>query len=148
MAKETAGGRPLLEGVRVLDLSMIWDGPYATRLLADLGAEVVKVEAVQRIDPLRHLPYSPGGKPGADPWNCSALFHDLGRNKLGLTLDLEQTQGKEHLLTLARISDVVVENLQRRRHGESGHRLPCPARGPARHHHVLHVGLRAHGALS
>ena len=110
MAKETAGGRPLLEGVRVLDFSMIWDGPYATRLLVDLGAEVIKVEAVQRIDSLRHLPYFPGGKPGADPWNCGALFHDLGRNKLGLTLDLGRPQGKEHLLTLARISDVVVEN--------------------------------------
>ena len=112
---------PPLEGVRVLDLSVIWAGPYATRLLADLGAEVIKVEALSFYDiqrgpvaPTRghiNLNY-PDGDPGDEPWNRSAWFNTLHINKLDVTLDLVEETGRDLLLRLAAVSDVVIENFR------------------------------------
>ena len=110
-----------MEGVRVLDLSVIWAGPYATRLLADLGAEVIKVEALSFYDiqrgpvaPTRghiNLNY-PDGDPGDEPWNRSAWFNTLHINKLDVTLDLVEETGRDLLLHLAAVSDVVIENFR------------------------------------
>ena len=110
-----------LEGVRVLDLSVIWAGPYATRLLADLGAEVIKVEALSFYDiqrgpvaPTRghiNLNY-PDGDPGDEPWNRSAWFNTLHINKLDVTLDLVEETGRDLLLRLVALSDVVIENFR------------------------------------
>ena len=105
----------------MLDLSVIWAGPYATRLLADLGAEVIKVEALSFYDiqrgpvaPTRghiNLNY-PDGDPGDEPWNRSAWFNTLHINKLDVTLDLVEETGRDLLLRLAAISDVVIENFR------------------------------------
>ncbi len=105
----------------MLDLSVIWAGPYCTRLLADLGAEVIKVEAlgfydIQRgpVAPTRghiNLNY-PDGDPGDEPWNRSAWFNTLHINKLDVTLDLVEETGRDLLLRLAGISDVVIENFR------------------------------------
>jgi CoA:oxalate CoA-transferase len=93
--------RPLA-GVRVLDLTRVLAGPYCTMVLADLGAEVVKVEVPGRGDDSRHF----GPFVGAE----SAYFMSLNRNKKSITLDLKTARGKELFLELAQQFHVLVEN--------------------------------------
>ncbi len=104
-----------LEGVRALEVAEVWAGPFCGTLLADLGAEVIKVESVQRIyrGALRPRPDTPGypeGGPGERPWNRVANFNAVNRNKLGITLDLSDPEGVEVFKRLARVSDVVFSN--------------------------------------
>jgi crotonobetainyl-CoA:carnitine CoA-transferase CaiB-like acyl-CoA transferase len=94
----------LLSGVRVLDLTRLLPGPYATLLLADLGAEVIKIEEPRRGDPVRALPPFLGDE--------SARFLALNRNKKSLTLDLKSEKGRTILLKLAETSDVVIEGFR------------------------------------
>ncbi len=96
--------RDLLKGVRVLDLTRLLPGPYATLLLADLGAEVIKIEEPKVGDPVRWLPPFMGKK--------SARFEALNRNKKSLTLDLKKPEGREIFLKLARRADVVIEGFR------------------------------------
>ncbi len=103
-----AGDRLPLSGVRVLELTANWAGPLAARHLADLGAEVIKIEPPDR-------PATRGGQyPGAEPlkyhYNRSAYFNKLNRNKLDVALNLSHPEGRELLLELVRESDVVLEN--------------------------------------
>lgn len=97
-----------LTSVRVLDLTMVWAGPYGTRILGDMGAEVIKVEAVGFYDQLRNLGFLPPGTENA--WNKAAYFNHNNRNKLGCTLDLASTRGRDLFLDLVKTADVVVEN--------------------------------------
>ena len=104
-----------LAGVRSLELAEIWAGPFCGVLLGDLGAEVIKVESIQRIarGPVRAPQGSagyPDGDPGERPWNRAANFNGLNRNKLGLTLDLGDPNGADAFKELVSISDVVVSN--------------------------------------
>ncbi len=105
-----------LHGIRVLDLGMFWAGPYAGRLLADMGAEVIKVEGPHRPDPLRLVPRGlfPNGEPGEHPWNRSGMINERNRNKLAISLNLSQPQGLELFKKLVVISDVVIENFSAR----------------------------------
>ncbi len=97
-----------LAGVRVLDLTMVWAGPYGTRLLADLGAEVIKVEAARSWDMLRSV-HLLGGE--TERWyDKAAFFHHNNRNKYACTIDLNTPQGKELALRLVSMSDIVIEN--------------------------------------
>jgi len=103
-----------LHGVKILDLTHVWAGPLAVRFLADLGAQVVKVEAPYGRGP-REYPAQPiggwlGGEPGAQPWNVNAIFNKLHRNRRSVCLDLKQTHGRETLLALVAIADVLIEN--------------------------------------
>jgi crotonobetainyl-CoA:carnitine CoA-transferase CaiB-like acyl-CoA transferase len=91
----------MLEGVRVLDLSRVIAGPYCAMLLGDLGADVVKLERPGRGDDLRGL----RGKNG-----MSAAFAAVNRNKRGIAVDLQQSDGAKIAFALARRADVVVEN--------------------------------------
>lgn len=92
----------LLEGVRVLDLSRVLAGPYCTMLLADMGAEVIKIEMPGVGDDSRqNAPFVNGE---------SAYFMNLNRNKRGITLNLKSEKGKEIFRKLVQISDIVVEN--------------------------------------
>ena len=97
------GGLPL-EGVRVLDLSRLLPGPYATLVLADLGADVVKVEEPQGGDYARWMPPLAGEQSG--------FFHALNRNKRSLRLDLKRPEGPAVLRRLVRRFDVVVESFR------------------------------------
>ena len=108
-----------LEGVRVLDITHVWAGPFCTRLLGDMGAEVIKVESIGRYDPERGLArigpgdrrrVYPDGDPGVRPYNRAGRFNAYNRNKLGLTLDLRTDQGRGLIRDLVAVSDVVVEN--------------------------------------
>ncbi|ABS25738.1 CaiB/BaiF CoA-transferase family protein [Anaeromyxobacter sp. Fw109-5] len=95
--------RPL-EGLRVLDLSRLLPGPFATLVLADLGADVVLVEDPRGGDALRRLPPLAGEASGA--------FHALNRNKCSVALDVRRPEGAAVFLRLARRADVVVESFR------------------------------------
>jgi len=94
-----------LEGYRVIDFGWAAAAPRATCLLADMGAEVIKVETRKRPDPVRFGPDNLERNPEQDP-----LFHSINRNKLGILLDLTRSEGIEIIKKLIGISDVVVEN--------------------------------------
>ena len=99
-----------LHGVRVLDLTMAWAGPYATRLLADMGAEVIKVESVNNWDLIRSFT---GQRPTVERvWDKSPYFNHLNRNKYGCVLDLSGEKGRDLFLRLVELSDVVMENFR------------------------------------
>ncbi len=99
-----------LHSIRVLDLTMAWAGPYATRLLADMGAEVIKVEAVDNWDLLRSFTGQP---PTVERvWDKSPYFNHLNRNKYGCVLDVSGEKGRELFLRLVEVSDVVIENFR------------------------------------
>lgn len=101
--------RPLA-GIRVLDLGMITAGASASALLADLGADVMKVEAGSAIDLFRTWE---GRPPGTDWWNRSRFFHFTNRNKRGLGIDLKSPDGRALFLRLVGKADVVLENFRR-----------------------------------
>jgi crotonobetainyl-CoA:carnitine CoA-transferase CaiB-like acyl-CoA transferase len=95
-----------LEGVRVLDLSRVLAGPYATMVLADLGADVLKVEHPGRGDDTRHWgPPFAGGE--------SAYFLSINRNKRSIAVDLKTPEGLEKVKGLAARADIVIENMRR-----------------------------------
>ena len=116
-----------LAGTRVLDQTIIWAGPYASMILGDLGAEVIRVESVQHFafqtrgytpHPTEEMVPSLGilgggyvdSDPGEKPWNRYAVFNVTGRNKLSVTADLSRLEGVEIFKRLAAISDVVIDN--------------------------------------
>ena len=95
-----------LEGVRVVDFSWIVAGPTCTRILADFGAEVIRVENEQTMDYTRNSM----APPGANSPNMGGLFNNLNRNKLGVTINVMHPSGMELLHDLIAVSDIVVEN--------------------------------------
>jgi crotonobetainyl-CoA:carnitine CoA-transferase CaiB-like acyl-CoA transferase len=99
-----------LAGVRIADLTAVWAGPYATRLLADQGAEVIKVESPNNPDLLRALGLQPPGTPFA--YNRASYFNHNNRNKYGVAIDLGTAAGRERFLDLVTTSDVVIENFR------------------------------------
>ena len=102
-----------LTGIRIVDLSMFWSGPLATDLFAQYGADVVKVESVQRVDGWRGL----SGNPGIEGSN---LFNGVNLNKSAVTLDLTSARGKELLRPLVAAADALVENFSPRVMGNFG----------------------------
>ena len=95
-----------LEGLKVLDLSRVLAGPYATMALADLGADVIKVEHPERGDDTRHWgPPFAGGE--------SAYFLSINRNKRSVGVDLKTEEGLGRVKSLAADADVVIENWKR-----------------------------------
>ncbi|MGP4043841.1 CoA transferase [Streptomyces sp. 2A115] len=102
--------RPALDGVRVLDLTWVLAGPYCTKVLADHGAEVIKVESVGRPDPTRFAPFMHLSRgPHTDP-NTNGYFNEVNRNKRSIALDTRTEEGVEVLRDLIAHCDVLVEN--------------------------------------
>ncbi|MEU9289995.1 CoA transferase [Streptomyces sp. NPDC048275] len=102
--------RPALHGIRVLDLTWVLAGPYCTKILADHGAEVIKVESAGRPDPTRFAPFMHLSRgPHTDP-NTNGYFNDVNRNKRSLALDTRTAEGVEVLRDLIARCDVLVEN--------------------------------------
>jgi alpha-methylacyl-CoA racemase len=100
---------PPLEGVRVLDLSRLLPGGFCSLLLADFGADVVKVEDTGMGDYVR---WSPPYDEGADDSAKSALFLALNRNKRSIRIDLKSDGGREVLLRLVKDADVLLESFR------------------------------------
>jgi len=106
-----------LQGLRVLDLTRVWAGPIAGRILGDLGADVISIEAPWNRGPrgidadyaaMQHL--YPENDSGERHWNRNSGFNKLARNKRGITLDLQDERGREILAALVKHADVVLEN--------------------------------------
>ncbi len=101
-----------LQGVRIVDLTAFWAGPAATHLLAAFGADVVKVESIQRPDGIR---YSGGMRTDVDDWwEYGWVFHAMNTNKRSVTLDLGSDEGRRLFLGLVAAADVVIENFSPR----------------------------------
>ena len=113
-----------LEGVRIVDMTLAWVGPFGTQLLADWGAEVIRVEPIgifqygtraTGIKPADRGLYDwassyPDEIPGERHWNRNAVFQIHGRNKLSMTSNLPKPDIMDTYLQLVSISDVVIEN--------------------------------------
>ncbi|WP_159917700.1 CaiB/BaiF CoA-transferase family protein [Pantoea sp. 18069] len=117
-ARRAAAGVPALApqaplaGLRVLDLSTVFAAPYIGALLADLGAEVIKIEAPKRLDQLRAggFGYLVDNDPGDAGWNRCSTFQMLNRGKRSVVLDLQTVAGREVLCELVAQSDVLIDN--------------------------------------
>lgn len=99
-----------LDGVRVVDFTWAWAGPYATLLLAMLGAEVIKVESQRRLDHTRLRSLMTGPTMGGP--NQSTVFNDINLNKLSLTLNLTRARAIEIAKRLVKTSDIVIQNMR------------------------------------
>ena len=106
LREATTGAGPL-EGLRVLEATTTWAGPMCACLLADLGADVVKIEQPGGEIARRVPPFLPGTDPPV-----SFMHATVNRNKRSLCLDLHVSEGRELFLSLAARSDVVVENFR------------------------------------
>lgn len=111
------GPRPL-EGVSVLDFTTAWAGPMATKILAVLGADVIKIEGPQWLDswrgPLRptNLEQYPGKVPGPRPWNCCARFNAQNHDKRDVVLDLKSGRAQNLIRAMVPRMDLVVANFR------------------------------------
>lgn len=118
-----------LKGIRVIDITVVWAGPYATQLLADWGAEVIRVESCQHWQTYTRgtearpsqatigrdvgLPWFrgyPGWKGHPRSWNRFPWFNTHARNKLSMTVDLTRPEGMEIFKRLVSKSDLLIEN--------------------------------------
>ncbi|HEY1840738.1 MAG TPA: CoA transferase [Mycobacterium sp.] len=107
-----SGTRLPLKGIRIVDLTAFWAGPAATHLLAAFGADVVKVESIQRPDGIR---YSGGMRRDVeDWWEYGWVFHAMNTNKRSVTLDLGSDDGRRLFNDLVADADVVIENFSPR----------------------------------
>ena len=116
---EAAGLRLPLKNYRILDLSRIWAGPYCTKLMADMGAEVIKLESLSVYDshrgpvnPAPGIAAYPDSDPGEQPWNRNGWFNCLHMNKYGVSLELTGDEGRRVFDQLVSISDVLIENFR------------------------------------
>ena len=98
------GHKGALSGIRVLDLTRVLAGPFCTMLLADMGAEVIKIETPGEGDDSRRYPPFIGEE--------SAYFMNLNRNKKSMVLNLKHAKAKEIFLNLVEKSDVIIENFR------------------------------------
>src|SRR5262249_49445473 len=120
---------PPLDGIRVLDLTTVYSGPFLTQLLADLGAEVIRVENPSSFPPTTkgYVPrpandmvlgsllnmYAPAAEGVEDrPYNRHAMNNAIARNKRSVTLDPRRPRDHELFMELVERSDVLVENLK------------------------------------
>ncbi len=115
-----------LQGIRVLDVTVALAGAFSTMLLADMGAEIIKIESLQHYPtptkgprrPLRGDDAAsmsaardyPDSNPGPDPWNRLSWFNAQARNKRDITMDLTRERGRQLFLRLVEKSDGLIEN--------------------------------------
>jgi len=111
-----------LDGIRIIDVSWMLAVPFSTRILAQFGAEVIKVESLRKVDGLRVYGPWPEGK--QTPPNGSGWFATGNLNKKSLQLDLTTAKGGEIFKQLVKISDIVVENMRERAMKQFGLEYP------------------------
>lgn len=98
-----------LSDIRILEVGNALAVPLATRFLADMGADIIKVESLQRPEVGRGITH-PEGKPGDKSWETGGFYQEANRNKSGITLNLNTEKGRTILSRLVTHCDVVVEN--------------------------------------
>jgi crotonobetainyl-CoA:carnitine CoA-transferase CaiB-like acyl-CoA transferase len=128
---------PLLEGLRILDLTAVILGPYATQILGDLGAEVIKIEPPDG-DSMR--PISPVAAPG-----LSAVFANCNRNKRSVVLDLKSEAGKAALMKLIPTADALVHNMRQEALDKLGFTYSAVRAANPRIVYAAAVGYGRHG---
>jgi crotonobetainyl-CoA:carnitine CoA-transferase CaiB-like acyl-CoA transferase len=128
---------PLLEGLRILDLTAVILGPYATQILGDLGAEVIKIEPPDG-DSMR--PISPVAAPG-----LSAVFANCNRNKRSVVLDLKSAAGKAALMKLIPTADALVHNMRQEALDKLGFTYSAVRAANPRIIYAAAVGYGRHG---
>jgi benzylsuccinate CoA-transferase BbsF subunit len=111
---QSPDGKAPLRGVRVLDFTWVWAGPYATMLLAMLGAEVIKIESRERMDIMRRSIVWPLYEPTPleIPPDQGMSFGAINMNKLGVTINLERAEAVDIVKRLVGKSDVVFDNMR------------------------------------
>ena len=124
----------VLEGIRVLDFGRYIAGPFCGTMLGDLGAEVIRIEKLDGSEDRWVTPVVEGGE--------GAMFLQMGRNKLGLTLNPMKPAGREIVKKLVAVSDVVIANLPYEDLQEDGHRLRHHLRHQSAHHPRHQLDLR------
>lgn len=102
-----AAPRKPLAGVRIVDFCWAIAGPLGTRILADMGADVIKVESEYRLDPIRQIGVQP---PGLSSWNTNGQFNDCNTSKRSLVLNLNTSEGIDVARRLIATADVVTSN--------------------------------------
>ncbi len=107
--REASQKTPPLNGIRIVDLTMGWSGPLATRHLADMGAEVVKIESCGYPDWWRGWEHTLESLATREH-EKSAIFNHMNRNKLGVAIDLTRSEGRALALKLVARADAVIEN--------------------------------------
>ena len=119
-----AGHHLPLSGVRIIDMTLVFAGPYGTMFLADMGAEVIRVESLnffplgsrgQSAHPTKEslgqgASSFPDGEPGSRPWNRVAGFNCHARNKYSMSLDVTTPEGRDAFRRLVEVSDLFIEN--------------------------------------
>ena len=98
-----------LEGIRIVEMGQLIAIPFATKMLGDMGAEVIRIESCTRMDGYRVAGFYKNDGSG-EFWNRAVNFYEQNRGKQSLTLDLAQSSGIETLVELIAVSDVFVEN--------------------------------------
>ena len=118
-----------LSGLRVAEITVVWAGPHVTQLLGEWGADVIRVEPSNKIQPftrgMERVPNQkqikelvgngapigfPNNDPGSDPWNRTAAFNSHARNKRSMACDIMHPEGREAVLKLVEHCDILVEN--------------------------------------
>jgi crotonobetainyl-CoA:carnitine CoA-transferase CaiB-like acyl-CoA transferase len=128
---------PLLEGLRILDLTTVILGPYGTQILGDLGAEVIKIEPPEG-DSMRPVaPVADGG--------VSAIFANFNRNKRSVALDLKSEAGKAALRRLVPTADVFVHNMRQEAMDKLGFAFEAVRAANPRIVYAAAVGFGRHG---
>lgn len=109
----TTGAAGPLAGVRVIDFTWVWSGPMTTYMLADLGAEVIKIEHADRLDNarLRGAPLRDGRPVEGPPTEVSPYFHQNNRGKLSVAVDMKRPEGAALVGRLVDRADILAENL-------------------------------------
>ncbi len=100
-------GKLPLEGVKVADFTWVWTGPTTTKVLADFGATVLRIESAKRPDVWRIQPPFKDDEPG---FNRGAVFNSINTSKMSITIDLSKPKGKELAKKFVRWADVVTDN--------------------------------------
>lgn len=135
-----------LADVRILDLTHVWAGPLATRILGDLGAQILKIEPPMGRGP-QVYPTTPlggfiGGEAADEPWNANAVFVKLMRNKRSVAINLKTPTGRATFLELVGVADVVIENFSAR--AMAGLGLDYPHLKEA-NPNIIHVAMPGYG---
>jgi len=106
----SVNGRKALSGVRIADFTWAWAGPYGTFLLGLLGAEIVKIESLKRLDHSRTQSLTTGQRFAG--YDSSTVFNDLNLNKYSVRLNLTRPEAVEIAKRIVAVSDVVTENMR------------------------------------